>query len=319
MIALATLLVAASVASLVYAFAGRGTHAQVAVDSRLRLASGKQQAVATVDDGPALRGSRMSRSAGLSRSLEGVRSLQVIGGLIERSGWRLSVVEFLAVTAVSAVLTAVIASSFVSPTLLLPGGAVGIIMSFFFLRRAVKKRRDKFVTQLIDALTLMANALKAGVGLMQAIDQAADQMKAPLSVEFKRTLRDVQLGATPDDAFTALNDRIRSGDLDIVLTAIIVQRSTGGNLAEILDTTGTTMRDRTKLLGEVKTLTSQQQLSGYLVGCMPIALLVVFSLMNHAYVAPLFTLPMGHVFLGVGGTLEVLGFLIIRKIVSIEV
>jgi tight adherence protein B len=319
MIALATLLVAASVASLVYALAGRSANAQVAVDSRLRRASGQQQAVTMVDEGPALRGSRMSRSANLSRTLERVRSLQAIGSLIERSGWRLSVVEFLAVTIVTAVLGALLGSSLVSSTFLIPGAAVGVIVPFFLLRRAVKKRRDKFVKQLIDALTLMANALKAGVGLMQAIDQASDQMKAPLSVEFKRTLRDVQLGATPDDAFMALNERVRSGDLDIVLTAIIVQRATGGNLAEILETTGTTMRDRIKLLGEVKTLTSQQQLSGYLVGCMPIALLVLFYLMNHSYVAPLFTLPMGHVFLGVGGALELVGFMIIRKIVSIEV
>ncbi|HZU75194.1 MAG TPA: type II secretion system F family protein [Dehalococcoidia bacterium] len=318
MAGLIALVSAIGTAALVYAVAIRGHYARTALETRLGRAIGRGQAAAPRDVGPALRGSRMARSAALSRTMESVRPLQHVGTLLERAAWRLSVVEFLTLSAVTAIAGGFLVSLRL-PALLAPCALLGGLLPYVFLWRAVKKRRNKFVSQLVDALTMMANALRAGVGLLQAMDQVADQMKPPIAHEFKRLLRDIRLGATPDDAFMALNERIKSPDLDIVLTAIIVQRSTGGNLAEILDNVSATMRDRIKLRGEIKTLTAQQQLSGYLVGGVPIALLLLFNLMNHTYVAPLFSTSAGHVLLGIGGTMELIGYFFIRKIVNIEV
>jgi len=314
--ALSTFLAAAA---LVFGLTSLRAEAAATVDRRLGRAKGLEPAADGGGDlGVALRGSRFSRNGGMAKTLAGIRSAQMIGNLLERSGWRLSVIEFLALSGVTAIALFFVMSA-VLPVISLLGAIVGAFVPFVLLRWAVKRRRDKFVSQLVDALTLLANALKAGVGLMQALDQAASQSKAPLADEFNKLLHDVRIGAVPDDAFAALSERMQSDDLDIVITGIIVQRSTGGNLAEMLENVGHVMRERIRIKGEIKTLTAQQQLSGYLVGALPILLLIGFNFMNHAYVEPLFTTKIGHMMLAGGGTLQLMGFAMIRKIVNIKV
>jgi len=161
--------------------------------------------------------------------------------------------------------------------------------------------------------------LEAGISLLQAMDQVAGQLKPPISVELRRVLRDIRMGASPDDAYLALNERIKSSDLDLVVNAIIVQRSTGGNLAEILDKVAYIMRERIRIRGEIKTLTAQQQFSGYMLAGVPMFLLVVFRLLNPEYMAPMFDTTAGHVLLGIGGAGQFLAFFFVRKIVNIEV
>ena len=317
MAGLAALTVFVAVVALVLGFSGRRKELQEVVDRRLGRASGVD--VVTSDDiqGVALKGSRFGKSSA-AKALAGIRSMQQLGELIERAGWKLSVPEFLATCGAAGIVCFFVGQVLLSKVAIITGLA-GLFVPYLLLRFAVKRRKDRFVKQLVDALTMMANALKAGVGLMQSIDQVATQLKPPISEEFRHLLRDVRIGASPDEAFDALNRRMQSEDLDIVITGIIVQRTTGGNLSEMLENVSHVMRERIRIKGEIKTLTVQQQLSGYLVGGMPILLLVAFNFMNHAYVSPLFTTSVGRMMLAAGGTMQLIGFFLIRKIVNIKV
>ena len=209
--------------------------------------------------------------------------------------------------------------------LLAGGGAalVGYMLPRFHVKRRIKGRLAKFDDQLVEALSLVANALRSGFGFLQSLDLAADQLKDPLAIEFKRTITDINVGSSFEDALLALNQRVRSKDLDIVVTAILIQRTVGGNLAEILDTVAHTMRERSRIKGELKTLTAQQKMSGYIVGGLPIViigiLLVIGQLMGDTYMQTLFTEPAGRIALVAAALLEGLGILIIRKILAIEV
>ncbi len=317
MAGLAAITVFVAVVALIAGLAGRRKELQDVVERRLGRASGLEVVSTEEIEGVALKGSRFGKG-GAAKALAGIRSMQQLGELIERAGWKLSVAEFLAICGATAIVFFLVGEALLASFAIVLA-VLGLFVPYVMLRLAVKRRRDKFVSQLVDALTMMANALKAGVGLMQAIDQVASQMKAPLADEFRHLLRDVRIGASPEEAFDALNQRMKSEDLDIVITGILVQRTTGGNLAEMLDNVAHVMRERIRIKGEIKTLTVQQQLSGYVVGGLPILLLIGFNFMNHEYVLPLFTTSLGRMMLAAGGTLQLIGFFFIRKIVNIKV
>jgi tight adherence protein B len=151
------------------------------------------------------------------------------------------------------------------------------------------------------------------------MEASAEQIPAPLSVEIRRTLRDTAMGASVEQALAALNERIGSPDFDIVITAILIQRSVGGNLAEILDNVAHTMRERERIKGEIRTLTSQQRLTGYVIGGIPIGLLIIFYMISPEFTGLLFTDPLGRLMLMGAFVSEVIGYLIIQRIVNIEV
>jgi tight adherence protein B len=322
MLLLIALLVFLCVALIVYALVDRRAGTQTSLERRLQLsvAIGRFKPARGMGGSgeAALRGSRIGKDGAVTRALAGVRSIQRLGEQLDRAGWRLSVTEFLIVSLVSGVVAGLLISLRL-PALTLPAGGAGMLLPLLLLQRSIRRRRDKFVKQLVETLPLIANGLKAGVALLQAVDRAAEQLKAPISTELRRVLRDVQIGATPDDAFLALNERIKSDDLDLMVSAIIVQRSTGGNLAEILDQVAHTMRERIRIRGEIKTLTSQQQLSGYMLVGLPVLLLVAFRLLNPEYMAPLFSSTAGHIVLGISAAGQFLGFFLVRRIVNIEV
>ena len=174
-------------------------------------------------------------------------------------------------------------------------------------------------SQLIDFLQMLSSSMRAGFGLIQAMESATEQLQAPLAIELRRIMRDTAMGASLDKALKALNERVGSSDFDIVLTAIMIQRSVGGNLAEILDNVGNTMRERERIRNEIRTLTSQQRMTGYVVGAIPVGLLGIFFVIAPDFVSLLFTDSLGHLMLGGAVILEFLGFMVIRKIVNIEV
>lgn len=319
MAALAGIAIFLAISALMYGMMSHRVVARAYVDRRLARARGVDGPQAAQESGPALRSNRFSRSGGgLAKTLSNVQTAQRIGDLLERAGWRMSVTEFLGISGVTAMVGLTAARLFF-PVLSIPGAIVGLMLPFFLLRRGVKGRRNKFNKQLVEALTLIANSLRAGSGLLQALDQTATQLKAPLADELRRTLHDIQIGAVPDEAFEALNQRMRSDDLDIAVTAIIVQRATGGNLSEVLDNVAHTMRERIRIRGEIKTLTTQQQYSGYMLGALPIFLMIMFYFINSSYMSALFTTTIGHVLLATGAILEGMGVLIIRKIVNIDI
>jgi tight adherence protein B len=198
-------------------------------------------------------------------------------------------------------------------------GVVGSLAPAFFVRFRSRKRLSKLESQLEESLTLTANSLKAGFGLLQSLEMAAQQLKHPIATELRRTLHDINVGSSTEDALLALSERASSYDLDIVITAILIQRSVGGNLAEILDTVAHTMRERARIRGHVKAMTSQQRLTGYILGIMPIAVMGLLFLIASEYMTPLFTTLAGQVMLVGAGIMELIGTLLIRRILTIEV
>jgi tight adherence protein B len=198
-------------------------------------------------------------------------------------------------------------------------GVVGFLMPAFFVRYRKKKRLSKLENQLEEALTLVANSLKAGFGLLQSLELAAQQLEHPIATELRRTLHDINIGSSTEDALLAFSERASSYDLDIVITAILIQRSVGGNLAEILETVAYTMRERGRIRGHIRAVTSQQRLTGYILGALPLAVMGLLFLVSHEYMSPLFTTLAGQVLLVGAGIMELVGTLLIRRILSIEV
>ena len=190
----------------------------------------------------------------------------------------------------------------ISGTFGLVGGLVLAVVGYnlpkFYLNRRRNKRVAKLNAQLPEALTIISNALKAGFGLLQALNTASDQLAHPIATELGRTIHEMNIGSSAEEALLALSERSGSYDLDIVVTAILVQRSVGGNLGEILDTVAETMRERIRIRGEIQTLTSQQKLTGIIIGLLPIGIGVLFEIMSPGYINPLFTTTVGKVMIG---------------------
>jgi len=182
-----------------------------------------------------------------------------------------------------------------------------------------QKRRKALEGQIIDALTLMSSSLKAGYSFLQAMELAAKECPPPLGEEFRITLHEMSLGASVEDSLQELGRRAGVDDLDMVLTAVIIQRQVGGNLAEVLDTIAGTIRERIRIRGEIKTLTAQGRISGWIVGALPLAILMFVSLLNPGYMQPMFRSPFGLFFIGMGLCGQVIGALMIKKIINIEV
>jgi tight adherence protein B len=195
----------------------------------------------------------------------------------------------------------------------------GIIAPALYVQMRKRRRRHAIERQLVEALTHIANAMRAGFALLQAIDSAARRLQPPLAEELARLVTDVNLGRTLEDALADLNERVGSYDLDMVVTAIIIQRRTGGNLSEVLDNVAETMRERDRVRGEIRVLTAQQRLAGWILSVWPVVLAAIFSLMNPDVMSNLWTTPVGLVLLIGAAFLQLLGFLTIRRIVNIDI
>src|ERR1035437_9542956 len=213
-----------------------------------------------------------------------------------------------------------------SPIALLVGAFVGFLIPRFWLGRRRSSRLSAFNKQLPDTITLIANALRAGSSFLQAIEMVVRESTPPMTIEFGRVVREVNLGLAFDVSLDNMVRRVRSDDLELMATAIGIQHQVGGNLAEILDSIAFTIRERVRIKGEIKSLTAQQRLSGYVVGGMPIGvagllMVVAPSFMNPMFENPpgLFGLPAGVIVLMVGCLFMFVGFVLIQRIVAIEV
>jgi tight adherence protein B len=213
-----------------------------------------------------------------------------------------------------------------NPLVLLIGALIGFYMPRFWLNRRKNGRLGSFNKQLPDTITLIANALRAGSSFLQAIELVVRESRPPISTEFGRVIREVNLGLPFDQALENMVRRVRSDDLELMATAISIQHQVGGNLAEILDSIAFTIRERVRIKGEIRTLTAQQRLSGYVVGFLPIALAGFLFVAAPGFMTPMFTrppeligLPGGVIILVIGGVMMFIGFMIIRRIVDIEV
>ena len=196
---------------------------------------------------------------------------------------------------------------------------LGTILPQIFVSIAQQKKLKKFNYQLIDSLAIMSNALRAGYSFMQAVELVSREMPKPIGKEFARTFREINLGTTTEEALHNLGKRIASDDLELIITAVLIQRQIGGNLAEILDNISHTIRERVRIQNEIKTLTAQGRISGLVIGLMPLVLVLLLFFINPGYMTPLFSTPVGIAMLAGGAFSELIGVLIIKKIISIEI
>jgi len=188
---------------------------------------------------------------------------------------------------------------------------------WLMLRR--RKRFRMFAQQLPDALELISRALRAGHSLASGFNLVRDEMSDPIGREFGRVFEENNLGVTIDDSLRSLTDRIPNLDLKFFATAVVLQRQTGGDLSEMLDKISHLIRERFKIWGQIQALTGEGRLSGVvLLGLPPLLFLAVYRL-NHDYIMMLFTDEMGKKMLAGAAVLQVLGALVIRKIVNIKV
>jgi tight adherence protein B len=189
----------------------------------------------------------------------------------------------------------------------------------FYVKFRQRRRARAINNQLGDTILLLSNALKAGYSFAQAMATIARSAPQPMSDEFSRAVREMNLGITVDDALDHMNGRILSEDFDLMTTAVQIHRVVGGNLAEILDTIAFTIRERIRIHGEIRTLTAQARASGYIITALPFALVGILTLVSPSYITPMFKEPLGWGMLAVAMVMMGIGYAIIRKIASIEV
>jgi tight adherence protein B len=185
--------------------------------------------------------------------------------------------------------------------------------------RRKKRRVGAFVAQFPDALDLMTSALRAGHAFTGAIQLVAEEMPEPLSTEFKSTFDEQNLGLSFKEALMNLAERVDSMDARFFVIAMVIQRETGGNVAEILEKISYTIRERFKMLGQLRALTADARLSGIVLALLPVAVGLIILLINPSYIMFLFKDPTGRTMLGVAMGMMVLGYIWIRRIVNIEV
>ena len=193
------------------------------------------------------------------------------------------------------------------------------ILPFLWLLMRRKRRLKHFGAQLPEALEMLARALRAGQSLGFGFSMVANEMGPPLGKEFGRVFEEQNLGIPLEESLQGMTDRVPNLDLKFFVTAVILQRQTGGDLAEILDKIGGLIRERFRIWGQVQALTGEGRLSGVVLLALPFVLFVAVYQLNPGYISILFTDPMGKKMLAIAIVMQILGALVIRKIVNIKV
>jgi tight adherence protein B len=272
--------------------------------------------------GPSARHSQRREGAvstAVGRAVEGRGFAQDLATLLAQANLKWTVGEFLVFTLLVSLSLGVL-FYLMDRHVLIP---VGLIGGFFAPRiyagSRKKKRLKEFNDQLGDALNLIVNSLRAGYSTMQALEVISNEMPAPISEEFGRVVLELQLGVSFDMGMANLMRRMPSADMDLIITAMSVQREVGGNLAEVLDAISFTIRERVRIKGEIQVLTAQGRITGYIISFLPFALGAVVYMVNPGFMGAMFEDMCGWVMIGIALVLIVIGFLTVNKIVSIEV
>jgi tight adherence protein B len=224
----------------------------------------------------------------------------------------LLVVSALAAFLIGWMLTLELATAF------LMGGLVAAAIWIFVAWRAYR-RRNAFTEQLGDCLTTIANALRAGYSFPQAVEVVAKEMEPPISDEFAQVSREVSMGVPLEAALEAMGRRVGSADLDLMITSVLIQREVGGNLAQILDNIGDTIQERIRMKREIFALTAQGRLSAWVLIVLPFVMALFMYIFKPEHIMVLIDDPLGRTAMFVSLFLEVIGYIVIQKIVHIDV
>ena len=243
---------------------------------------------------------------------------------LARADLKLKTGEYMAIIIIVGVLAGFIVWYMMDRTLIFAviGAVAGTFIPRIYVKRQQFARLLHFNDQLADMLNLMVNGLRAGYSTMQAMESVSRELPPPISDEYRRVVQEMQLGISAEHALDNLLRRIPSDDLDLVVAAMNVQREVGGNLAEILETISHTIRERVRIKGEIRVLTSQVVYSGRFLAIMPVIIIVVLWLVNKPYMMEFFnpeTRVAGIIALTVGALMIISGYLVMMKIANIEV
>ncbi len=206
---------------------------------------------------------------------------------------------------------------------LILGAAIGSFFPDIYVKARAKSRVGKFNNALADTTAMLASSLRSGYSLLQSMDLVSKEGSGPVASEFRRVVQEVGLGLSTEAALANLLRRVPSDDLDLMITAINIQHEVGGNLSAILDSIAHTIRERVRIKGEIRTLTAQGRISGYVITALPVGLAIFMTLINPGFMAPIFTWglpPKAWCCLPVtSGAMIIAGYFAIMKIVDIDI
>lgn len=259
------------------------------------------------------------RVADVAERLAGSGAGERLSRRLEHAGWALRGGEFLSIVAISAVLSGLLGSVAIDLVGALLGMVLGVTVPFALLSRATARRQAAIQAQLADTLMVIASSMRAGHSFLQSLDSAAKEIDDPAAGELGRVLTEIRLGRDIDDALEALVGRVSSQDLEWAVTAIKIQRKTGGNLAEVLETVAKTIRERETLRRQVRVLSAEGRISVIVLTVLPILIAVYLMLVNPEYLKTLTTTTPGIIISSVAGVLMAFGYLWMRKIVRLNV
>jgi len=262
----------------------------------------------------------LSRDPGLQRLLKGWPPVLALDRLLQQSGMGGTVARLLLVMlAVPPLVLALSSAIGLGWPLRLALTALAGALPAMLVSRAKQKRLASIDSLLPDALDMMGRAMRAGHAFPTTLKMIADEMPQPLAGEFRTVFDEVNFGVAMPDALMNLAQRVPSTDLRYFVVAVLIQRETGGNLTELLTSISAIIRDRMKLLGQVKVMSAEGKMSAWVLGLLPFGAAAMMYVTNPEFLAPLYTDPAGRKMLSMAGTLMLVGFFVIRKITHIRV
>lgn len=291
-------------------------------EARLKgLAPAQSVAIETSGEGVSLL--RRDSSAVVSRMLSASEYATRWQFQLDRAGLTLRPSEYfllrLLLGAFAVLFITLIGKSALAFILSLPLAFAVYMLPAIWVNMKTQRRIRAIEGQLVETIMLIANALRAGFAFAQGVDVAAKRAGPPISAELNRMLLDINLGMSTEQALQSMNDRIGSEDLDMVVTAILIQRNSGGNLAEVLESVAETMRDRERIRGEIKTLTSSQRLTAWILSAWPICIAALFFAINPGIMSLMWTTGAGIILLFIWGFLNLMGVIVLQKILAIDI
>ena len=257
--------------------------------------------------------------AGLNRAIAQQSFGQRMATDLARADLRLTVPEYFLFNVACILIGFLIGLLLFRNVLAIVGGLLGFYIPRLYVNMRQRRRLIAFNNQLGDTITLLANSLRSGYSLLQSMETVAKELAPPASEEFGRVVREIGLGLSNEEALNNLLRRVNSDDLDLMITAVNVHHEVGGNLSEILDTIGHTIRERVRIKGEIRTITAGQRASGYIIALLPFVLGAFLFMVNREYMSVLFEDQCGLAMLIAAAMGMIAGFFIIQRIVAIEV
>lgn len=262
----------------------------------------------------------LAESPALQSVLLNMPRIHQLDRMLLRSGLQLNVASYLGFMVIAAALMFVMAMLLGLSKFAIVGATIfGALLPWVYVKRATVKRKDAIEEQLPDALDLMARAMLAGHAFPSALKMVGDEMPEPISGEFRIAFDEVNYGISVHDALTNLIERVNSTDMSYFVISVLLQRETGGNLAELLGNLSKLIRERLKLLGAVRVLSAEGRLSAQILTALPFVVAMVINLVNPEFMKVLWTDPTGLQFVGGALLLMLVGYYWMRRIIKIRV